>query len=249
MTERLKNKIEDIYQVFSKYSATDMTGSELWEDKLPIWNKEIFSKPLRELSDDDLSLYAGKAITTWGNGTDYKHFLPRILELTAELRPPYEIDIAFYKMKIAEFKNWSEEEQNLIDEFMLALWESIVNDNDRKAEFEFNSYFSAIIVYYPNFTDLLEIWKVAESKGAIKHLANFIVKDSHLLFKGRGLLEDKPNKQNEFTNWLLSDFNLEKLQRKYFEFESEQFAEKISWAEKIIEIERKNNPHNKTYEQ
>lgn len=64
MTERLKNNIEDIYRVFSNYNASGMTGSELCEDKLPIWNKEILSKPLRELSEDDLSLYAGKAITT-----------------------------------------------------------------------------------------------------------------------------------------------------------------------------------------
>lgn len=38
---------------------------------------------LRELSCEQLSRYAFKAMTTWGDGTDYRHFLPRILELAA----------------------------------------------------------------------------------------------------------------------------------------------------------------------
>lgn len=276
MTQRLKNNIEEIYKSFAKYSATDMTGSRLYEDKLPIWNKEILSKPLRELNEDDLSLYAGKAITTWGNARDYKHFLPRILELTAELRQPYEIDIAFDRIEMAEFKNWSEEERDLIYEFMLALWESILNDNSRKAEFEFDGYFSAIIYYYPKFNDLLEIWETSESKASVKHLADYVVQDAHLLFKGKGFFgygvetfsetpeeigqlgkidepiesdyqfnKDDPNKIDIFKKWLLSDNTLDKLQRKYFEFESEEFAERISWAEKIIDTERRSTAHNK----
>jgi|GEM_PF-2443498 len=249
MTEKLKNIIEDIYQVFSKYNASNMTGSDLWEDKLPIWNKEILSKPLRELSEDDLSLYAGKAITTWGSATDYKHFLPRILELTAELKQPYEIDIAFGKMEMADWKNWSSEEHSLLNEYLIALWESIVNDNSSKAEFEFSGYFSTIIDYYPNFSDLLKVWGNSESKASVKHLANYIVDDSHFLFKKKGFFEhmgaiEQSEIVNEFTIWLLSDTILEKLQRKYFEFESEEFAEKISWAEMIIDTGRQNTAHN-----
>jgi hypothetical protein len=37
---------------------------------------------------------------------------------------------------------------------------------------------------------------------------------------------------------------LNKLQKKYFEFETESFAEKISWAEQIITAERKSTAHN-----
>ena len=58
--------------------------------------------------------YEGKAMATWGNANDYKHFLPRIFELTAELRTPYEIWIAFDKLTLAEFQNWAEEEQKVI---------------------------------------------------------------------------------------------------------------------------------------
>ena len=37
---------------------------------------------------------------------------------------------------------------------------------------------------------------------------------------------------------------LDKIQQKYFEFETESFAEKISWTEQIITTERKSKAHN-----
>ena len=245
MTERLNHSIENLYKVFAKYGATDMTGSPLYED-LPKWNKEILSKPLRELDEDDLSRFTGKAMTTWGSPNDYKHFLPRILELTAELRTPYEIWIAFDKLTLAEWQNWTEEEQNVIHNFMIFLWENIVNDNSEKAEWEFKDYFSAIAHFYPNFTDLLNIWTESESKAGTKHLANLIVDEQTTLFDRKKIsgFYDKTENVEELIKWILSDKILDKIQRKYFEFETEDFAEKISWAEQIITNERKSKAHN-----
>jgi hypothetical protein len=241
MTERLKNNIEKLYETFEKYhSNSAMNGSPNYDD-LDKWNKELFSKPLRELDEDDLSRFTGKAMTTWGSANDYKHFLPRIFELTAELRTPYEIWIAFDKLTLAEFQNWMEEEQKVIHEFMILLWESIVNDNSQKAEFEFKDYFSAIAHFYPNFTDLLNVWTQSESKAGIKHLAEFIVDEQTTLFDRKKIsgFHDQKENAEEFISWILSDKMLNKVQQKYFEFETESFAEKISWAEQIIVNERK----------
>tara|TARA_Y100001934_G_C12149339_1_gene676500 strand:- start:179 stop:922 length:744 start_codon:yes stop_codon:yes gene_type:complete len=247
MTEKLKHNIEDLYKIFAKYGATDMTGSPLYED-LPKWNREILAKPLRELDEDDLSRFTGKAITTWGSATDYKHFLPRIFELTAEFRTPYEIWIAFDKLNLAEWQNWTEEEQNVVQAFMLALWESILNDNSDKAAWVFKDYFSAIAHFYPNFTELLDIWIKSDSKAGIKYLSEFIVDEQTTLFDRKKISGFNDQKENveEFINWILSDKILNKVQQKYFEFETENFAEKISWAEQIITNERNSKAHNKT---
>ena len=245
MTENLKNSIENLYKVFEKYGATDMSGSPLYEE-LPKWNKEILSKSLRELDEDDLSRFTGKAMTTWGSANDYKHFLPRIFELTAELRTPYEIWIAFDKLTLAEWKTWTEEEQKVVNEFMIALWENIVNDNSEKAEWEFKDYFSAIAHFYSNFTDLLEIWRQSESKAGIKHLAIFIIDEQTTLFDRKKIsgFHDQEENAEELINWILSDKTLNKFEQKYFEFERESFAEKISWAEQIIANQRKSKAHN-----
>jgi hypothetical protein len=224
-----------------------MEGSPNYDD-LDNWNKNLFSKSLTELKEDDLSLFTGKAMTTWGSANDYKHFLPRIFELTAELKTPYEIWIAFDKLTLAEFQNWAEEEQKVIDEFMIALWESIVNDNSEKAEWEFKDYFSAIAHFYPKFTDLLDIWTQSESKAGIKHLAEFIVDEQTALFDRKKIsgFHDQKENAEELINWILSDKTLNKFEQKYFEFERESFAEKISWAEQIITNERKSKAHNNT---
>ncbi|MFD2587565.1 hypothetical protein ACFSQJ_11530 [Croceitalea marina] len=130
MTSRLLSNIKELYETFEKYhSGPKMTGSLNYGPELDTWNRLIFKKPLRELDEDDLSRYTGKAITTWGKAADFKHFLPRIFELTAELRTPYEIWIAFDKLVLSDWKNWPKNERIVIQEFMIALWESIVNDN------------------------------------------------------------------------------------------------------------------------
>ncbi len=246
ITEKLKHNIENLYKVFAQYEARDMTAKPLYED-LPKWNQAMRSKPLRELDEDDLSRFTRKAVTTWGSANDYKHFLPRIFELIAELRAPYEIWIAIEKLTLAEWQQWPEEEQKVVQEFMLALWESILNDDSEKAEWKFNDYFSALAHFYPNFTDLLDIWTLSESKAAIKHLAEFIIDEQTELFDRKRISGFHAQKENaeELIEWILSDNMLNKLEKAYFEFEGERFADKISWAEQIITNERKRKAQNK----
>lgn len=248
MTEKLKNIIDKLYKAFSKYEATDMTGSPVYDD-LDKWNKELLSKPLRELDEEDLSRFTGKAITTWGSPNDYKHFLPRIFELTAELRTPYEIWIAFDKLNYSEWNNWEEGEQKVIHEYMLSLWEYMVNDNSEKVEWEFKDYFSSIAHFYPNFFDLLNTWAKSESKAGIKHLSAYIIGEQNTIFEKKKISGFYNQEENieEFISWLLSDEILNKLQRKFFEFATENFAENISRAEQIIINERKYTAHNDDY--
>ena len=241
MTERLENSVENLYETFEKYhSGPTMSGSPNYDD-LRTWNRLIFKKPLRELDEDDLSRFTGKAITTWGNANDYKHFLPRIFELTAELKTPYEIWIAFEKLNLAEWNNWTENEQKVIHEFMISLWEFIVNNDSEKAEWEFKDYFSSVAHFYPKFSDLLDIWTESKSKAGIKHLAEFIVSEQTTLFDRKKIsgFHDKKENSDELINWILSDEILNKVQQKYFEYETDKISEKISWAEQIITTERK----------
>lgn len=166
--------------------------------------------------------------------------------MTAELRTPYEIWIAFEKLTLAEWNNWIENEQKVIQEFMIALWESIVNDNSEKAEWEFKDYFSAIAHFYPNFTDLLDIWTKSESKAGVKHLVSFVVDEQTTLFSRKKIsgFHDQKENTEEFINWLLSDKLLNKIQQKYFEYETDKISEKIYWAEEIITTERKSKAQN-----
>lgn len=223
-----------------------MQGSPNYDD-LEIWNKEFFSKPFKELTADDLSRFTGKAMTTWGDVDDYKHFLPRILELTAQLDTPYEVWIAFDKLEYGNWKTWEETEQKVIHEYMLALWESLLKDDTEKAERFFMDYFSSIAHFYPRFSDLLTVWESDTKKTATKHLANMVYNERANFFD-KGILDGfhkQTENVHELNTWLLSDKIVKRLEEAFYLYEHKPFAEIISWAEKMLSDERRNTAHNR----
>jgi len=240
MTSRLKISIDHLYDTFAKYQGNpNMTGSSLYGD-LADWNKALFSKPLHKLTSKDLSIFAGKVITTWGDTPDLKHFLPRLFELTALFDTPYDISILYQKLEGADWLSWNTEEQNAVNEFSLALWDNLLYDNSEKSELEFNDYFIALIHFYPAFNDLTEIWQANNSFSSIKHLSNYIYDElNYLLLKTRIKGDEKSIRNIKLLkDWLLSDMVIQKLTDAFFQFEKTELAEKISWALKIIEDEK-----------
>jgi hypothetical protein len=240
MTRKLKNIISDLYEIFAKYHGGNIEGSPIYDD-LAMWNKEITSKPLKNLTSDDLSRFVGKSITTWGDENDLKHFLPRILELTAEFQTPYEIWILFEKLSLAKWEKWTENEQTLVHDYMIELWRELLNNDSQNAEWEFKDYFSTIAHFYPNFSELLNVWSDSNSKSSIKFLSNYIFQEKTVIFDRNKIsgFYDKTENAFEFQSWLVSDRIIEKLQESYFEYEKESFAEKISWAEQIVTTEKR----------
>jgi hypothetical protein len=246
MTQRLKNSIEVLYNVFSKYKGNpNMEGSSNY-DNLEEWNKELFSKELNELSAQDLLRFAGKVMTTWGRVDDYKHFLPRIFELTAELDPPYEVWIAFDKLNYGNWDKWEENERNAIYNYMLSLWDNLVTDDSEKAEWFFIEYFSSIARFYPKFSDILNIWEHKTGRAPTKHLTEFILNEREKLFDKGYIdgLHKNYDAAKELIDWLLAEQTIKRLQEAFYNFEREEFAEKISWAENILTDEKKNKSHN-----
>lgn len=49
---------------------------------------------------------------------------------------------------------------------------------------------------------------------------------------------EQQEKAERLINWLLSDAVINRFQRNYFEFVTEDFADNISWAEQILSMER-----------
>jgi hypothetical protein len=249
MTGPLQLIIEKLYDVFSLYRGNPhMAGSPVYDDELEEWNKALFAKPLRLLTADDLSRFAGKSITTWGDENDYRHFLPRILELTAAYDSPYEIWIAFHKLDYVGWHRWPAAEQELIREYQLALWNNLLQDESSKAEGFFMSYFSALAHYYPRFTELITSWQNTRTKASALHLANLIYYERHCLFD-KGIISGFHNQQEnvaELTAWLLSAEMRNWLSAAFFEFEQEEFAERLSWAEQNLRAEYRAAYHKKS---
>jgi hypothetical protein len=80
MTPKLAQAIEDLYQAFSDVPRPrTLTFCECCLNREQI--SILFSKPLRELSPDDLTDYAASVFNTGGAIADFLYFLPRILEI------------------------------------------------------------------------------------------------------------------------------------------------------------------------
>ncbi|MEO1625957.1 MAG: hypothetical protein AAFV25_12435 [Bacteroidota bacterium] len=241
MSDRLQQAIEELYRVFSSYPGNPrMQGSPNYGE-LDRWNAELFSKPLRELDEDDLCRYAGKAITTWGTAADYKHFLPRILELTALYRPPYEIWISFDRLEMAHWRTSAEEEQLAITEYLLALFDLLLEDSSPLAVTNFPDYFSTIAYYHADMAGLLRLWEDKRTEASYVHLTELVLEQHDLLFR-KGKLDgfQKTDRGvDQLTAWLRSDGLLTQLEDAFFQHESKEFAERLSWAIQLLENQRK----------
>ncbi len=80
MRESLKKAVEEVYMAFSEVpKPTKIDGCPCCIDPKMICI--LITKPLRELTPDDLTKYASSAFLTVGTVEDYVYFLPRILEI------------------------------------------------------------------------------------------------------------------------------------------------------------------------
>ncbi len=86
--------------------------------------KTLTGAPLRNLPGEAIGPYSGWAITTVGEVDDYKHFLPRILQLATEggswlgTQPPVIAD----KLILANWWNWPDREQRTVATVFVLSW-------------------------------------------------------------------------------------------------------------------------------
>jgi hypothetical protein len=112
--------IERLYSVFARYPKP------LRLDSSPVRNAndilaDLTSSPLRTLSGEKFEGYATFAMTTAGSLEVYKHFLPRILELSiADDYPPYglEPETIANKLIYGNFFGWLADERDAVLTFM-----------------------------------------------------------------------------------------------------------------------------------
>src|SRR4051812_3921753 len=87
----------------------------------PKETRHLHTKPLRELTAHDLELYAFRAMTTVGDVDDFRHFLPRILELLPH-DFPVDKEVVLSKLKYAGWAQWPPAERAAVKRFLVDLW-------------------------------------------------------------------------------------------------------------------------------
>jgi hypothetical protein len=116
----VQSEIEDVYRVFARYPRPErVRGCQhcVTEDD----QRDLLGAPLRELDAELLRRFAHKALNTWGDVDDLRHFLPRLLELS--LRGDGDLHGLFAKLGQAGWTAWPQDERDAIRSCLGLWWE------------------------------------------------------------------------------------------------------------------------------
>ncbi len=206
----MKDAIENLYSVFKSYRiGNDFAGCDCCVT--PDHCLRLTTPPLHELTFDDLERYSRKAITTWGTVHHFKHFLPRLLELTIEYRDEFlDLAVVFGKFTYANWDTWQKREQEAVAGFFNEYWRyqlavPIVNESGEVID----TVLCALSNAHSSLQSFLEEWLHTNSENAKRHLAAFIWENADMLIEKEQLWNSfwdtngKPHQ--EVINWLKTE--------------------------------------------
>jgi hypothetical protein len=241
-TSELAESIAGLYRVFGKYplrsdtDACDCRGCGHDE-------RRLHSRPLTELTREDLETYAMDAIYTWGTGEDFKHFLPRIIELLVtasrhcfELADPPLIlsKLSYSSWCSTNWRSWPEDEQSALENFFDAVWITALEADLSDLPFDgAYRWLQAIATVEPDISPYLDRWLCTDSVNSNRNLALMISQIHKLSLSGHSAqLEWGPpeRQRDQLDAWLYSPDVKRKLMNAFERWSEEPFANELENA-------------------
>lgn len=233
----LEHAVADLYEIFGRYPRPSRV--EGCPHCVGANESATFCRtPLREVTDEMISRYAFKAMTTWGEVDDYKHFLPRILELCARGEsgtwPGLEIWLIASKLQLARWEEWSESERFAVKMLFRGAWRSALSRTPQDYD---AAEFLQGLVEIEDVAPYLEFWTNDGSATSARQLAHAAhwhcaeVAKVGVVWGARKVDASEALRRNatRFTEWLCDPARRERL---LHEFESNCDA---SWATDIAQ--------------
>jgi hypothetical protein len=116
---RQLDAIAGLYAAFARYPQRALEACACCASSEDL--ARLARLPLRRLSERHLSTYAVKALTTWGDEDDFKHFLPRLFELAIDADAwPLDLDHLAIKLEYSDWRRWPEHERAAVAELFAA---------------------------------------------------------------------------------------------------------------------------------
>lgn len=210
----LEPALQRLYDVFGKYPLKTIhacTCGCLPEDRVAT----LQTKPMQQLLAGDLGSYCNSAIWTWGDAADFKHFLPRILEMLCALRHETDIASVLGKLEVAGWSDWEPEEQSAVREYLHAWWREI-NTGPLSDTPEI---MATLIDCLPDHEALLDVW---DRPGAVlQNMVDFIFEESNRIINERRIWFVKienPEFPDTYRRWLCSAALRRRLEQAFWEY-------------------------------
>jgi hypothetical protein len=206
----MNDAIENLYAAFAHCRiGGDFSGCDCCVG--PEHSVKLAATPLRDLTYNDLERYSRKAMSTWGKVNHFKHFLPRLLELSIEHRDDFlDLAVVFGKLKYARFDTWPQRERDAVNRFFDEYWKYQLNDS---AVGTFKDSIDTVLCSLANALSsvqrFLDVWSATCTDNAKRHFAAFILHNDDTLLKKRCLAsafwDTAGQPHAEVVNWLQSD--------------------------------------------
>ncbi len=126
----LQAAIDHLYTVFAPYPLrAHLVGCPHCFDESD--NRRLHSAPLRQMDECDLTMFSWKTMTTWGDAQDFKHFFPRLCELSTTSRDTLHFGMGLFerKLKLAGYPDWPKDERRAFQCFLLAWWTWLLEEH------------------------------------------------------------------------------------------------------------------------
>ena len=218
--QALATAIGDLYSIFKKYTLRAMVGG-CPHCVYPEDNARIHSKPLHQLTAEDLESFSRKVLTTWGDEDDLRHFLPRLLELLLEpefvdrVYPP----IIAGKLRNGNWIHWPAREKEALHSFFHAYWQWHLG-NCQKDGSDIEEVICTIANAIDDLSPYIAMWQADEMAPSTSHLAEFIAKVSEKYLKHGELPDafwsDAKEQSTQITEWLQSPTLERHVERLFF---------------------------------
>ena len=203
--------VRELYRVFAPYrSSGHPIGCPCCVKAGDV--NVLFSRPLERLSADDLWRFSRKVLTTWGDVRDFKHFLPRMLELPVEdFAAPVDCDGIFLKLALANWREWPAVERGAVDGYIQAIWRRCITDE--ACVFHLDGWLCSFGIARSELEPFLRDWEQCRWSPGYEKMRSFIDDNTVALIRKRTLSGGFWNADSatQIAEWLLSDGLTERL--------------------------------------
>jgi hypothetical protein len=229
--EVLAASIDGLYAIFSRYRLPP---------HLPGWphctseedDRLLHSKPLRELEAEELERFAFKAMTTLGTTENFKHFLPRLLELSCHGQIGYaDFEVVLGKLRYGGWSTWPEVEQAAVNRFLNALWTNLLGTYP--CSLDSGTCLCGLGNAVNDLATFLSVWRNDSSAAAARHMADLLDQNTPELFQGRlsdAFWEERETQMKQVVDWLTDPAMIPWMETAFFRYSAAPFAAELSAA-------------------
>lgn len=218
----LQKRIDDCYAVFAAYPRPRTLNAAPTRDPRTLL-ATLTSAPLHALTPEQLGPYAGWAMTTVGDVDDYRHFLPRILELATVGQGWLGLDPPFIagKLGYAGWPTWPPDERKAVLALFAEAWRAGLREHPD--EVDPSGWISAIALLGGDLDAALAAWLSTPGPNAALHLAAFFQGEAESLIR-------KPRNVAYWGN--VDEDAIERMQRW---LRGEEPRRLLLWAKALVE--------------